>query len=74
LHDAEQDLGGLKLALGRAVGELGDDRLALTDLAASAVLSDDNLFVERVMDRVDRFLASFGRPRGLPETPGLNRV
>jgi hypothetical protein len=24
--------------------------------------------------KVDRFFASFGRPRGLPEQPGLNRV
>jgi hypothetical protein len=33
---------------GRAVDDLGDDRLALGDLATPAILGDDNELVERV--------------------------
>jgi hypothetical protein len=51
LHGAKQHLHGFEVALGGAVDELLDNGLALADLSPSAVLSDDNLFVERVVDQ-----------------------
>jgi hypothetical protein len=46
---------------GRAVDELGDDRLALGDLAMLAVLGDDDEFVQRVTQQRLQVLCS-GRP------------
>src|ERR1051325_7992990 len=40
LHQAQQDLRGFQVGLGRAVDQLGGDRLALADLSAAAILSD----------------------------------
>jgi hypothetical protein len=46
-HHVEEDLDRAKIGR-RAVDELGDDRLALGDLATPAILGDDNELVERV--------------------------
>ena len=43
---AQQDLDGSIVRFGRAVDELGDDCFALADLAAPAVLGDDDELVQ----------------------------
>jgi hypothetical protein len=45
---SQQDLSGLQIGLGRAVDELGDDRLTLGDLTAPAVLDEDGRLVQRL--------------------------
>jgi len=69
---AQQDLDGFIVRFGRAVDELGDDCFALADLAAPAVLGDNDELVNALFNRVFRFLAPGGRPRGLPDWPLTN--
>jgi hypothetical protein len=48
LKNVEQDLGGAPIGFGRLVDELCDDGLTLGDLAAPAILGDNDEFIERL--------------------------
>src|SRR5207237_2892597 len=59
-HDVEKDLDRAEIGSGRAVDELGDDRLALGDLARPAGLGDDNRLVQRLTQQSFQILGAGG--------------
>jgi hypothetical protein len=63
----QQDLDGFKIAFGRAVDELSNDRFTLADFATPATFGDDDELVQRLVQQGLQVLAPGGRPRGLPD-------
>ena len=60
LHHSDHELHRFVIGLRRAVDELGDDRLALGDLARPAGLGDDNRLVQRLTQQSFQILGAGG--------------